>query len=252
MTAPVPIMRVTGTLDPFFETGTEGVIWSLVVAGMPGYDGLFSLHDGDELVIYNATGQAQWRGQVKLEYERRWRPYPTNPKHGQQEVLGFWVHGFQATLDPEVWAKAFFDRAPAVLWRPLPEPSLMGREGFLMSEGQRLLAADPAAALRALTQMDPEGAKRLPNALYHGWRYLCEQMGWPMPTLTTVPEELAWTWRRLLALHQADRLLWAPGHEEDRWAPLKARWPTLDAFTEDEVAQWAQARLPLDDDLPLF
>src|SRR5690606_30932119 len=98
-------------LMPFFETGTEGVAWAITMDGVPGYDGLYPLKNGDELVIYAGGGEVAWEGTVDLEYERRWRAYPTNPELGQQEVLGMWVHGFQRDLDPEVWARLFFDQA---------------------------------------------------------------------------------------------------------------------------------------------
>jgi hypothetical protein len=102
-------------LEPFFETGTEGVIWAVYEDGKQGYDGLNSLKDGDRLKIFASDDSILWEGIVQLEYKRRYRPYPLNPQYGQQEVLGYWVHGFQENLDPEVWGKMFFDALKAEL-----------------------------------------------------------------------------------------------------------------------------------------
>src|SRR5690606_29287821 len=79
-------LRVSGILEPFFETGTEGVIWSVTdprcALGDP-YEGLHDLKNGDHLTVYERDGvTVRWKGTVKLEFKRNWRPYPMNPKHG--------------------------------------------------------------------------------------------------------------------------------------------------------------------------
>ncbi len=106
---------IKGELEAFWETGTEGVIWSLYDEHNKGYESLNCLKDGDYLEVYNDDGSILWEGEVKLEYKRRYRPFPLNPKYGQQEVFGMWVHGFQEDLDPEIWAKMFFDKKKAIL-----------------------------------------------------------------------------------------------------------------------------------------
>jgi hypothetical protein len=98
-----------GKLDPYFETGTEGVIWSVVVDGYEGYDSLLPLKDGDQLKVLGSDGQLIWSGVVNLEWKRNWRLYPMNPAYGQQAVLGLWVHGLQSDVNPEVWARWFLD-----------------------------------------------------------------------------------------------------------------------------------------------
>lgn len=107
-------MKIEGRLDPYFETGTEGVVWSLMDPRIPGYDGLFNLDDGDTLTVLRAD-KIVWQGVVDLEWERGYRPYPMNPSLGQQEIFGYWVHGFQRDLEPEVWAKFFFDNCRAIV-----------------------------------------------------------------------------------------------------------------------------------------
>lgn len=103
-------MQVFGRLDAFFETGTEGIIWSLADQGLPGYDGLWPLQYGDHLDVLDADGETLWQGMIKLEYANL-----RDPTHNQQQVLGYWVHGLQDGADPETWAKLFFDRERAVL-----------------------------------------------------------------------------------------------------------------------------------------
>ncbi len=115
---------VRGVLEPFFETGTEGVIWSVYDTSITNdegkwtYDGLYCLQDGDKLTVYEPDGTTvRWQGTVKLEYKRNWQPYPGNPQYGQQAVLGYWVHGLQEDLPPEAWAQMFFDALPVLLER---------------------------------------------------------------------------------------------------------------------------------------
>lgn len=89
---------VRSQMEPFFEIGTEGVVWSAIANGVPGYDGLFSLSDGDELVIYGPMGK--WLGKARSTWNISggFGPTPLNPEHGQQEILGLWVHGLQGVV----------------------------------------------------------------------------------------------------------------------------------------------------------
>ncbi len=88
-------------LRAFFETGTEGIIWSIFTEDQ-GYDGLFGLKDGDELTVYSSDKKIIiWKGIIQLEYERLYEPYPANPQYGQQLIFNRWVHGFQVGLEPD-------------------------------------------------------------------------------------------------------------------------------------------------------
>lgn len=49
-------VKFVGVLDPYFETGTEGTVWSLIEDGKPGYDGLRQIENGDHLTIYMENG----------------------------------------------------------------------------------------------------------------------------------------------------------------------------------------------------
>ncbi len=106
---------INGKLEAFFETGTEGVIWSVYDDDDNGYNSLHCLKDGDYLEVFNEVGSILWKGKINLEYKTRYRPYPLNPQYGQQEVLGYWVRGLQKDTDSEVWAKMFFEAKRAKL-----------------------------------------------------------------------------------------------------------------------------------------
>lgn len=97
----------TGKLEAFFETGTEGVVWSTYEDGKQGYDALCCLQDGDYLKVISPEGAVVFDGEVNLEWERNFRQYPMNPSLGQQEVDGFWVRGLQVGVDPQDWSKWF-------------------------------------------------------------------------------------------------------------------------------------------------
>jgi len=108
-------MVVKGKLDPFFETGTEGVLWSVYEDGKEGYDGLHVLKKDDYLTIFDPEDNTKviWEGNIDLEYKRNYHPYPMNPEYGQQAVHGMWVHGFQVDVVPEDWGTWFFKHYPA-------------------------------------------------------------------------------------------------------------------------------------------
>ena len=103
-------MEIHGRLNAFFETGTEGVVWSLSDLRLPGYDGLWPLQYGDHLDVLDANGETLWQGVIKLEFANR-----RVPTYNQQEVFGHWVNGLQDGADAETWAKMFFDRERAIL-----------------------------------------------------------------------------------------------------------------------------------------
>lgn len=109
-------MRLKGKLDAFFETGTEGIIWSVIEDGKEGYDGLHPLGEGDLLTVLDPVdGKFVWEGNVNYEWERNFRNYPGNPEFGQQEIGGMWVHGIQENVEPDDWGKWFFKQYPCEL-----------------------------------------------------------------------------------------------------------------------------------------
>ena len=123
--------RIAGILDPFWETGTEGVIWAVINDDpkLQGYEKLTILTDGDYLFVEDGEGGIIWEGEIKLEYERKYRPFPNNPESGQQEIFGYWVHGFQESEEPETWATWFFEGRRAVLIKKDYAPITTGSDG---------------------------------------------------------------------------------------------------------------------------
>jgi hypothetical protein len=108
---------IKGKCDPFFETGTEGVIWSVYEDGKEGYDGLQCLDEGDYLTIFDPAKPKEvvWEGNIDLEYERNYHPFPMNPEYGQQAIMGMWVHGIQRDVEPDDWGTWFFKEYPCEL-----------------------------------------------------------------------------------------------------------------------------------------
>ena len=51
--------KISGVLDAFFETGTEGVIWSLYDDKNNGYDSLHCLENGDYLKVFSESGEIE-------------------------------------------------------------------------------------------------------------------------------------------------------------------------------------------------
>ena len=111
------MITIKGMLEPFSETGTEGVVWSVNDESKTGYDALNCLGRGDHLAIFDLVNPKEliWYGNIDLEYERNKQPFPHNPEYSQQAVFGYWVHGFQKNVEPEQWATWFLKAYPCQL-----------------------------------------------------------------------------------------------------------------------------------------
>jgi len=164
-----PSGEVRGFLTPFFETGTEGVVWSLDDPGLPGYDSLHPLMNGDELRILDDAGGTLWEGVVRLNRTTGLLPHYPGGEPAQQAVLGYWVDGFQEGMDPEAWSRLFFEGRRAVLrevgWRHHPrepDPFSGPVEGL-----HARLAALPEARAREVFR----------DALYH-WLFVRPDGEW--------------------------------------------------------------------------
>lgn len=96
---------IFGALEPFCETGTEGVIWSISEYGKSGYDGLNVLKDGDKLTVYKnvRNGDVEWQGRADFgDY---------GPKKLQvHEVMRETKH-----MDTGIWLGLSFQRRPVVV-----------------------------------------------------------------------------------------------------------------------------------------
>jgi len=92
----------TGKLYGWFETGTEGVIWTVYEDGPPSYERMHVLENGDRLRIWEIfSGRQVFNGIIRFD-----------TKIGSQALgqvaLGLWVHGIQEGYDPDDWARLFF------------------------------------------------------------------------------------------------------------------------------------------------
>lgn len=225
--------RVVGTLEPFFETGTEGVVWSLTMSGAPGYDALTCLKNEDDLLVYNPDGTALWAGRIHLEYKRNYHPYPLNPGHGQQAVNGLWVNGLQNTVNPETWSGWFHAGLPAVAWIAARKPSAgrvkgvweMERDQRVLAQALDLVLAQPDVAWNLIETTAPNLAARMRANMTHGLTYRYERLHWSVPQVNLSASGIAGTWQTLVALSRAERAL---GGGQDPWDAMAARWPNGD------------------------
>lgn len=100
----------TGVTDSFFETGTEGVMWSVMDDVNSGYGSLHILNNGDRLEIMNKAGdKVEWKGTIRYNHKVGYKPYPKNPTCGQQVACGYYVDGIQCGFKPNAWGKLFFE-----------------------------------------------------------------------------------------------------------------------------------------------
>jgi hypothetical protein len=101
-------IKVSGVLCPFFETGCEGIMWSVIKDGGESYDNLYIIKEGDNLAIYGENNEILFNGEVIRNHRIGWTEYPLNPGRGQPSALGCWIHWTQHGWQPDDWAKLFF------------------------------------------------------------------------------------------------------------------------------------------------
>ncbi len=111
--------RIEGVLYDFSETGTEGLLWSLVDADSSSYESLHVIAPGDHLTISDQLGNRIWAGTIRADKKSGRRRYPRNPKLGQPAALGYWIQWTQKGFKPDDWALFFvrpeYDRCRGVL-----------------------------------------------------------------------------------------------------------------------------------------
>ena len=100
-------LEIKGILEPFFETGTEGIIWSVEEDNKKGYDGLRILNPLDQLTVYGEKGEILFNGKIFPDFKAGWTEYPLNPGNGQPCALGCWIHWTQIGWEPDDWARFF-------------------------------------------------------------------------------------------------------------------------------------------------
>jgi hypothetical protein len=93
-----------GTAFPFFETGTEGLVWAMQPPESKGYDDLIFLQKGDFVTILSPTGEKLFEGEIKPNFE------------GGAARQACWI---QAGWDPKAWGQLFVtEQNTAVVLRP--------------------------------------------------------------------------------------------------------------------------------------
>jgi len=102
---------ISGELYGFFETGTEGTIWTVIQDGLQGYESIVDIKENDHLKIYDGD-DILFDGVINPDYNVGWTEYPLNPGHGQPAALGYWIHWTQAGFQPDDWAAFFFRKSP--------------------------------------------------------------------------------------------------------------------------------------------
>ncbi len=106
-------LKIEGILEPHFETGTEGIVWSVYADRRPeaaheqwSYNKLHTLRDGDRLVIYAPDNKTVvFEEVICLDWETS---IEMDPGPGGQVALGLWVNGIQKGYDADEWAMFFF------------------------------------------------------------------------------------------------------------------------------------------------
>ena len=125
--------KMKGTLEDYFETGSEGVYWSFFEDGEyeSPYDKLHLLQNGDYLTIYNPDDSIAWQGEIIEDRlsafaERMPGKYEN---FGQATCGGLWVHWNQKDFDPLEWGAYFLKKFRAELDRTHVKPD-SGRGPF--------------------------------------------------------------------------------------------------------------------------
>ena len=94
-----------GSLDPFFETGTEGVIWSLSeYAEKCGYDTLHCLQNGDRLTVYSSVSD----GDIDLKTRLTFKDAAEDKRQKREPN----------EIPFEKWQQLFYQNRPVLIQKP--------------------------------------------------------------------------------------------------------------------------------------
>ena len=106
-------LEISGFLVPYFQVGTDRVLWGIIDLANSGKQEVHFLQDCDFLIVYETNGRVRWQGLIHFEYQRNNSPQPEF--WTRQVVMGHVVHGCQSDCEPEQWAQMFFEKLPATL-----------------------------------------------------------------------------------------------------------------------------------------
>lgn len=117
---------IKGELFGWFETGSEGTSPALQKDGTSSWDGFNLIDIGDYLII-KKNEKILFEGVIEgIRSEERaenteiifqdkeknicanWARYPLNPKYGQLQLGGYWVHWLPTNIDLSLWYDILF------------------------------------------------------------------------------------------------------------------------------------------------
>ena len=101
--------KIRGTLEAFFETGTEGIYWSIIEENKIEYDSLNLIENGDFLQVYKNKDYKDiyWKGIIKKDFELNREKVPSNYSSCRQIAGNYYVHWLQKDCDPRFWSDMF-------------------------------------------------------------------------------------------------------------------------------------------------
>lgn len=115
-TGPAKSQEFEGVLWAWFETGTEGLIWTVLKDSaeedLTSYDNMLIIESGDHLIVFDTDNTELFNGVIDQDRKVGWQEYPQNPGNGQPCALGCWIHWTQRGWSPDEWAKLFLKNAP--------------------------------------------------------------------------------------------------------------------------------------------
>ncbi len=99
--------KIEGVLLDYFETGTEGVLWTVLDDENVGREGLHVLEPGDRLTVFDPLGHELWSGVICCNYGSTADGVPAEPGNSQLTALGRRVHWVQKGFAADEWARLF-------------------------------------------------------------------------------------------------------------------------------------------------
>ncbi len=108
--------QFTGNLFPYFETGVEGLIWSLKID-----DYILTLQEGDFLKVFDHQGKLIYDTVILKDQTTNLTGRP-NTDLRQQTIGNYWVHWLQKNHKSEKWLLYFTNELNAEVDRYQAQP----------------------------------------------------------------------------------------------------------------------------------
>lgn len=110
--------KINGTLEAFFETGSEGINWMVYDEENKSYESIHPIKEGDFLKVYDFKDKLIFEGEIEYDLETNlFKPGECGNSYPfpRQIVEYQYVHWLQKNYNPEEWANMFFNKYPAEL-----------------------------------------------------------------------------------------------------------------------------------------